>query len=257
MLSLGLMGCSTAPKTGRSQLTLIPQSELFSMSEQQYQQFLQSHEKSDNEKDREMIKRVGWRIQKATEQYFTEKGDSEILQGYEWEFHLVKDEAANAWCMPGGRVVFYTGILPLTQNETGVATVMGHEIAHAVADHGNERMSQQLLVGLGAFALNEALSEKPDETKKLFMGAYGLGSSVGVLLPYSREHELEADYLGLIFMAKAGYNPEEAVEFWERMAARQEQNPPEFLSTHPSNQQRIEKIKKHLPEAMKIYRASQ
>ena len=176
------------------------------------------------------------------------------LDGYQWEFNLVDSKEVNAWCMPGGKVVVYTGILPLTQNENGLAVVMGHEIAHAVAKHGNERMSQGLLTQMGGMALELALQDRPKQTQQLFMTAFGMGAQVGVLLPFSRVQESEADHLGLIFMAMAGYDPNGAVPFWERMAQQGGQKPPEFLSTHPSDQTRIQKIKSELPEALEYYR---
>ncbi len=249
-----LIACATAPITGRRQLTLIPASELNGMSFQQYSQFLSEHKLSDNVAETEMVKRIGSRIQGAVEQYFADHGMSGSLAGYSWEFNLVIDSQINAWCMPGGKVVVYTGILPVTQNEAGLAVVMGHEIAHAVANHGNERMSQGLLTQLGGIALAEALKSKKEETRNLFMTAYGVGATVGLLLPYSRTHESEADHLGLIFMAMAGYNPNEAVSFWERMAAGKKGAPPEFLSTHPSDETRIRKIKDEIPEAMGYYK---
>ena len=174
---------------------------------------------------------------------------------FEWEFILIEDEKTpNAWCMPGGKVAFYTGILPYTKDDTGVAVVMGHEVAHALAQHGNERMSQGLLVNLGGATLAKALETKPEMTRNLWLGAFGLGTQVGVLLPYSRKHESEADRIGLILMAKAGYDPNQAVAFWERMSQSGGQAPPEFLSTHPANATRIADLKKHLPEAMTHYR---
>ena len=177
------------------------------------------------------------------------------LQGFVWEFNLVESDEVNAWCMPGGKVVVYTGILPITQDETGLAVVMGHEIAHAVANHGSERMSHALITQMGGMALNKALENKPEQTRNLWMGAFGLGAQFGYMLPFSRTHEKEADHLGLIFMAIAGYNPEKAVEFWERMAQMSQGNaPPEFMSTHPSDATRIREIKAHLPEAMLYYK---
>ena len=249
-----ILTCATAPVTGRKQLLLIPSSELNSMSFQQYSDFISSNKLSTDKLQTAMVKRVGVNIQRAVEQYFASRGESDHLRGYKWEFNLVEDEAVNAWCMPGGKVVVYTGILPITKNENGLAVVMGHEIAHAVANHGKERMSQGLVTQLGGMALAKALETKKEETQNLFLTAYGLGATVGVLLPYSRTHESEADHLGLIFMAMAGYNPNEAVAFWERMAADKSGAPPEFLSTHPSDETRIRKIKEALPEAMRYYK---
>ena len=252
--ALILQYCATVPVTGRRQLNIIPGSTMLSMSLQQYDEFLKSNELSKNQQQTQMVKRVGARIQKAVEQYFAENNMASDLKNYDWEFNLVESKEANAWCMPGGKVVVYTGILPITQDDTGLAVVMGHEIAHAIAGHGNERMSQGLLTELGGMALMKALEQKPEQTKQLWMTAFGTGTQFGVLLPFSRLQESEADHLGLIFMAMAGYDPNKAVDFWQRMAAMKEgQAPPEFMSTHPSDETRIKNIKAEIPEAMKYY----
>lgn len=251
---LVLAACSTVPLTGRRQLDLVPSSTMLPMSFQQYDQFLKENRLSNNAAQTEMVKRVGRRIQGAVEKYMAENNFRHQLDGYQWEFNLVESKEVNAWCMPGGKVVVYTGILPVAKDENGLAVVMGHEIAHAVAKHGNERMSQGMLTELGGVALAVALRDKPQQTQKLFMNAFGVGAQVGVLLPFSRTHESEADHLGLIFMALAGYDPNGAVTFWERMAQKGDGKPPEFLSTHPSDQTRINKIKAELPEALKYYR---
>jgi predicted Zn-dependent protease len=227
---------------------------MLSMSFQEYGDFLKANKLSTNKPATAMVQRVGSNIAKGVEQYFAQKGLSGELKGYAWEFNLVESNDVNAWCMPGGKVVVYTGILPITKDETGLAVVLGHEISHAVAEHGNERMSQGLVTQLGGMALATALENKPEETQALWMTAFGVGTQVGALLPFSRTHESEADRLGLIFMAMAGYNPNAAVNFWERMAAQGGQAPPEFLSTHPSDQTRINDIKKELPEAMQYYK---
>jgi predicted Zn-dependent protease len=254
ILSALLLSCSTVPVTGRRQLNLVPTSSLNSMSFQQYSEFISSHKLSDDVEATQMVRRVGNRIKEAAERYLTQQGAAGALKGYSWEFNLVEDSLINAWCMPGGKVVVYTGILPVTQDETGLAVVMGHEIAHAGANHGNERMSQGLLAMMGSVALSEALKEKPKETRDLFMSAYGIGAQVGVILPYSRLHESEADHMGLIFMAMAGYDPRAATDFWQRMASLNEGTaPPEFLSTHPSDEKRIGKIRELIPEAMRYY----
>lgn len=254
ILCLFLAACTQVPVTGRSQLKIIPDSTLNSMSAQQYDEFLAGHKLSKDMKWSMTVKRVGMKLKGAVEKFYMEQNQSDALDGYAWEFNLVEDTQINAWCMPGGKVVVYTGLLPVAGDETGLAVVMGHEIAHAIANHGNERMSQVLLAQMGGVALNVALDEEPEETKALFMAAYGLGAQVGVLLPYSRLHENEADHLGLIFMAMAGYDPGKAVGFWERMASQKQGGaPPEFLSTHPSDQTRIQKIKELIPEAMKYY----
>jgi predicted Zn-dependent protease len=249
------MDCRTVPVTGRNQLNLISSQEMLAMSYQEYGTFLKQAKLSTDPKASTMIKTVGSRIQKAVEQYMTAQGYQSALAGYQWEFNLVESKEVNAWCMPGGKVVFYTGILPICKDEVGVAVVMGHEVAHAVAEHGNERMSQQMLAQFGGVALSEALKTEPAATRDLWLTVYGVGSQVGVLLPFSRTQESESDQMGLIFMAMAGYDPNTAVSFWQRMAANKGGNaPPEFLSTHPSDQSRIENLKKLVPDAMKYYK---
>jgi predicted Zn-dependent protease len=247
------VACSTVPLTGRQQLSLISESEMIAMSLTQYSQFLDSNKVTSKSNDALMVKRCGENISRAVEAYMVENGFSNQLKGFEWEFNLVEDKSVNAWCMPGGKVVFYTGILPLTKNENGLAVVMGHEIAHAVAKHGNERMSQQMLTQFGGVVLSEAISNKPNETQQMWMTVFGAGAQLGVMLPFSRKHEYEADRLGTIFMAMAGYDPNEAVNFWQRMSEQGGQRPPEFLSTHPLDQNRINYIKQILPEAMQYY----
>jgi predicted Zn-dependent protease len=255
LIFLFVVSCSTVPLTGRKQLNIIPAGQMMSMSYQQYDDFLKENKVSADKKNTDMVKRAGKKIQGAVESYFAQKNLSAELRGYEWEFNLVDSKDVNAWCMPGGKVVVYSGILPITKDETGLAVVMGHEIAHAIAEHGNERMSQGLITQFGGMALAKALENKPAETQGLWMGAFGLGAQLGVMLPFSRMHESEADHLGLIFMAMAGYDPNKSVDFWQRMAQMKGgQAPPEFLSTHPSDATRISKIKKHLPEAMKYYK---
>jgi predicted Zn-dependent protease len=250
-----LTACSTVPVTGRHQLNLIPGNTMMSMSSQQYGTFLTEHKLSSNAEQAAMVKRVGSNVKVAVERYFANNGMGDKLSGYKWEFNLVEDKQVNAWCMPGGKVVVYTGLLPVAKDDTGLAVVLGHEIAHAIAEHGNERMSQGLLTQFGSVALSELLATQPEETKSLWMSAYGLGAQYGAILPFSRLQESEADRLGLIFMAMAGYNPESAVAFWERMAAgAKNQAPPEFMSTHPSDATRIENLRKLVPEARPYYK---
>ena len=247
--------CATVPITGRNQLILIPDNQVMSLSFDQYDQFISKHDTVKGTLEAQMVQRVGQRIRHAVETYLNRNGQTGLLSGYQWEFNLVKDKQANAFCMPGGKVVVYTGILPITRDEAGLATVMGHEIGHAIARHGNERMSQGLVAQMGGMALGAALSSYPQETRQLFMTAFGLGSQVGVLLPYSRLQESEADELGLIFMAMAGFDPHHAVAFWQRMENQQDQPaPPELLSTHPAHATRIAAIKNYLPKAMTYYR---
>ena len=214
-----LSGCSEVEITGRKQFNIVPASTMNSMSFQSYGEFLSTHKLSTNAEQTQMVKRIGDRIQNAVEQYCEQNGILDKLAGYEWDFNLVEDPNINAWCMPGGKVVVYTGILPVAQGETGLAVVMGHEIAHAFAKHGAERMSHSLIVELGGMALSTAMKNRPEQTKNLFMQSYGIGTKLGVL-KYSRTHENEADHLGMIFMAMAGYNPEETVTFWQRMTAQ-------------------------------------
>ncbi|MBN1392368.1 MAG: M48 family metallopeptidase [Sedimentisphaerales bacterium] len=255
VLALLASSCSQVAITGRKQLNLVPDSIMNNMSFQSYSEFLSQNKLSTDSANSQMVKNVGLRIQKAVEQYCAENNMSDQLKGYKWEFNLVEDPNINAWCMPGGKVVVYTGILKVTQNETGLATVMGHEIAHAFAKHGAERMTQGLIVEMGGMALSKALASSPEATKNLFLRSYGTGTQYGILLPYSRAHETEADHLGLIFMAMAGYNPNEAVGFWQRMSAlKTGQAPPEFLSTHPADATRIQNIKEFMPEAMRYYK---
>ncbi|OSZ77800.1 peptidase M48 [Chitinophagaceae bacterium IBVUCB2] len=252
-----LVACSKNALTGKNQLTLLPEAELQTMATQEYQQFLSTNKvvAASANRDAEMVRRVGQRITRAVEKYYADKGLSEKLNGYKWEYNLVNDPAVNAWCMPGGKIVVYTGILPVTQNEAALAAVMGHEVSHALLQHGNQRMSQGLLQQLGGVALSVAVANKPAETQNLFLGAYGVGSNVAVLLPFSRKHELEADRYGLIWTAMAGYNPQEAIGLWERMEKLSNgQKPPEFLSTHPAEGRRIDQLNKYMPEAMTYYK---
>lgn len=250
-----LVACATVPIIGRRSLNIIPASTLNSMSFQQYNDFMKTHPKSIVKKDVAMINRVGNNIKNGVEDYFRQNGMADKIKEFNWEFNLIESDEVNAWCMPGGKVVFYSGILSLMDNEAQVAVVMGHEMGHAVAGHGNERMSHGLLAQLGGMLLMEALEKKPEETKQLWMGAYGLGAQFGALLPFSRLHEYEADKLGLIFMAMAGYDPHEGIDFWQKMAElKNGQAPPEFASTHPSDQNRIAKIQEIMPEVMSYYK---
>ncbi|MCB9231908.1 MAG: M48 family metallopeptidase [Bacteroidia bacterium] len=245
-----LVACQRVPITGRKQMKMVPKSTLNSMSFTSYKQFLSEHKLSTDQANTNLVKTVGKNIQKAVENYFTKTGKTKLLAGYAWEFNLVEDPQVNAWCMPGGKVVVYTGLLPIAKNADGLAVVMGHEISHAIANHGNERMSQGLAAQVGITALDVALSQKPEATRNAFLQAVGIGAQVGILLPFSRMHESEADEMGLYFMAMAGYNPHEAVPFWERMAAKSGGGaPPEFLSTHPSDATRIKKLKEKIPVA--------
>ncbi len=254
LLTLLLTACVAVPLSGRRQLIVVPQDTMLSMSYQQYGDFLAKNPPSTDKAASQLVVDVGIKIQRAVEQFFAAKGMTNKLAGYKWEFHLVQSKDVNAWCMPGGKVVVYSGILPVTKNAAGLAVVMGHEIAHAIANHGNERMSQGLLAEFGATALDAALQEKPQETRALWNTAFGVGAQYGALLPFSRVQESEADHLGLVFMAMAGFDPHEAPEFWKRMAQVGGQKPPEFMSTHPSDETRIRKINERIPEAMTYYK---
>ena len=250
-----LAACATVPLTERRSLHIVSDSELLTMSVDEYSKTLKESKLSNDPQKVQMVKRVGERIAQATAELLKEKGLESEIQNYHWEFNLIDDpKVVNAWCMPGGKVAVYTGILPVAGNETGLAVVMGHEIAHAVAKHGNERMSQGLLAQLGGVGLSVALGTNASLTKDIFMQAYGAAAQVGVLLPYSRLQESEADHIGLILMAKAGYDPREAIPFWERMNKEGGSRPPEFLSTHPAPESRIDNIKALIPEAMRYYR---
>lgn len=243
--------CSTVPIIGRRQINILPESQMVSLSLTNYKSFLDSAEVYSTGKELLMVRNSGERISKAVEKFLNDNNLSDRAKDFDWEFNLVKDSVPNAWCMPGGKVVFYDGILPICETEQGVAVVMGHEIAHAVARHGNERMSQGLISQLGGLALDKALENEPDKTKGVFMAAYGIGTQVGIVLPFSRKQEYESDKLGLIFLTMAGYNPEEAISFWERMSKLNTAGIPEFLSTHPISQNRVEELRKALPEMQK------
>jgi predicted Zn-dependent protease len=255
LLALTLLtGCATVPLTGRSQLAIVPQAEMTAVGIDGYKSLIEESKLSSDAKATGMVRRVGTRIATSAEQFLTEHGLEQELRYYEWEFNLIDaDSTVNAFCMPGGKVGVYTGILPVTQDETGLAVVVGHEVAHAIAKHGGERMSQLLLYELGGMALSAAMQKKPEETQELVMLAYGIGGGLGVLLPYSRRHESEADRIGLILMARAGYDPNEAVPFWSRMSDQGGPRPPEFLSTHPDPQRRIREIRSYIPEALNYY----
>lgn len=251
---LFIYSCATVPVTGRRQLNLVSNSEILPLSYDQYQQVLKENKLSDNTEWVRMVKVVGNKIKTATEQYMKQNGWEDELDGYSWEFNLIEDEIVNAWCMPGGKVAFYTGIMPICRDEAGVAVVMGHEVAHAIANHGRERMSQGLAANLGLSSVSLAMGQNPTLTQELLLQSVGMGTQLG-MLKFSRTHESEADRIGLIFMALAGYDPREAPKFWERMEANAGgQRPPEFLSTHPHPDTRIADLKKQLPEALKYYR---
>lgn len=249
MLGVLVVACSTNPFTGKQTLALVPNSQILPMAFQQYDQFLSEHNVVNGTSQAKMVKSVGQKIAAAAERYLNANGYAGYLTDYRWEYNLVKSPEVNAWCMPGGKIVVYTGILPITKTEAGLAAVMGHEVAHALANHGQQRMSAGQLQQLGAVAGNIALANNP-ENQNIFNTAYGLGTNVGIMLPFSRSHETEADHIGLILMAIAGYDPIAAAELWQRMQAQENGSaPPEFLSTHPASGTRIQNIKAWVPEA--------
>ena len=250
---VGLYACNTVPITGRRQLSLVSNDEILSLSLQQYSDYMKGAKKASDKTATAMVDKVGGNIAEAVRLYF--EATNQKLSGYEWEFTLVDDPQVNAFCMPGGKIVVYTGILPYTRDETGLAVVVGHEVGHAIAKHANERISQQLVVQYGGVGLGTLLSKTPAAVQSIGSTVYGLGTEVGVMLPYSRKQELEADRIGLILMAIAGYDPNVAASFWERMSQQSSSNTAEFLSTHPSDNTRIVEIKKVIPEAMEYYEA--
>ncbi|WP_215223570.1 M48 family metallopeptidase [Echinicola shivajiensis] len=249
-----LYGCATVPLSGRKQLSLVSNEEVLPMAFQQYNEVKTESKLLTNTSDGAKVQRVGKRIAAAVETYLNDNGYGDIVEGFEWEFNLIQDDQVNAWCMPGGKVAFYTGIMPICQDETGVAVVMGHEVAHAIASHARERMSQGLVANGLLGGMQVAMGQNPTLTEAIFMQAVGMGSQVG-MLKFSRDQELESDQLGLIFMAMAGYDPREAPVFWKRMEAKSSgAAPPEFLSTHPGPDRRIDELNKQMPEALKYYK---
>ncbi len=249
-----VQACAKVPITGRRQMNLVNEGELMGMAAGQYQEFLGANTVLPTSDARsQMVSRIGGRIADAATRFLGENNASDRVAGFQWEFKTVDDPTVNAWCMPGGKVVVYTGILPVTQNETALAVVMGHEIAHAIARHGNERMSQALtLNGLGS-VLTVAVGQNVTMTENILLQSFGVGGQLG-MLSYSRKHESEADKMGLVFMAIAGYDPREAPKFWERMSQGGGQAPPEILSTHPSDETRMRDLENFMPEALKYYK---
>jgi predicted Zn-dependent protease len=252
IIAIGLYGCSSVPITGRQQLNLVSDSEVLALSLQEYDNYIKSAKKSTDKTAKALVEKIGGKIAGAVESYFKVTGQEALLSSYKWEFNLIEEPQVNAFCMPGGKIVVYTGILPYTQDETGLAVVLGHEVGHAIAKHANERMSQQMALEYGGTAVGAALGKTSSTVQSIGSVVYGLGTQFGVTLPFNRKQELEADHLGLVLMAIAGYNPNEAIPFWERMS-KQNGNSLEFLSTHPSDNTRITEIRKELPEALEYY----
>lgn len=252
IILISFYSCSSVPITGRQQLSLVSDNEVMSLSLQEYNKFIKTAKRSNDRNATALVERVGRNIAGAVETYFRANNMESMLSEYKWEFNLIEDPQVNAFCMPGGKIVVYTGILPYTRDETGLAVVLGHEVGHAVAKHANERMSNQLALNYGGVALGALLNGSSEAAQSIGGALWGIGSQVGIMLPFNRKQELEADELGLILMAMAGYNPNEAIPFWERMS-QQNKGGMELLSTHPSDGNRIKAIEKELPEAMKYY----
>ncbi len=247
--------CAKVPLSGRNQLSLVSNAEILPMSYEQYNQVIKDGKVITQTAEGQMVVKVGKRISEAVNKYMIENGLESEINGFAWEFHLIEDEQVNAWCMPGGKVAFYTGIMPICKDETGVAVVMGHEVAHAIAHHARERMSNGLLVNGLLGGVQVAMGQNPTLTQSIFLQAAGMGGQLG-MLKFSRKHELEADQLGLNFMALAGYDPREAPIFWERMNQVGGARPPEFLSTHPGPNKRIEQLNNQMAEAMAYFEKS-
>ncbi len=255
LLALLSLSCAEVPFTQRKALRLVSDQQLLSMSFQEYREVLKRSNLSKDPQKVESLRGVGQRISRAAEEFLRRAGLQHKIANYKWEFSLIEDpKVVNAWCMPGGKVAVYTGILRYTRDEKGLAVVLGHEIAHAILEHGNERMSQGLLIQMGGIALSAALANRPQETRNLFNQVYGVTASLGLVLPYSRIQEEEADRVGLILMAMGGYDPSSAIEFWERMKKEEGPKTPEFLSTHPLPETRMAYIRAYIPEAMKYFR---
>ncbi|OIP82798.1 MAG: peptidase M48 [Porphyromonadaceae bacterium CG2_30_38_12] len=254
IVGLFLASCSSVLLTGRKQLLLVSDTEVLAMSATSYKQFVDSVPASKNTVQTAIVKRVGNNIAKAVENYLRANNLADEIANLKWEFNLVKDTNVNAFCMPGGKVVFFEGIMPIAKTEAGVATVMGHEVAHAIAKHSNERLSQQMVTSYGANLASILVSNKSAATQQTIGILYGLGTQVGVILPYSRKHEYEADRLGMIFMAMAGYDPNEAISFWERMSANGKSSTMEIMSTHPSDVNRVAQLKANINEALPFYK---
>jgi predicted Zn-dependent protease len=247
---LTLSSCAVNPLTGKKTLNFVSNAELFPSAFQQYGTFLKENKVVSGTPEAKKVELVGTKIKNAAQKYLAALGQTDYLNGYSWEYKLVESKEVNAWCMPGGKIVVYSGLLPVTKNDAGLATVLGHEVSHALANHGAQRMSAAQLQGLGAVGVAIATGGQSAEKQQMWQEYYGIGSQVGVMLPFSREHETEADKIGLVLMAIAGYNPDEAITFWARMSSQSSgQAPPEIMSSHPSDETRIANLKALVPEA--------
>lgn len=247
-----LSGCGAVPVTGRKQILLVSDQEIFQAGLVQYNEYLNGATVSSNASATAMVKRVGSKLAAATETYLRSVGLQSEISNFAWEFNLVKDTQVNAFCMPGGKIVVYEGLLTVAKTEEELAVVLGHEIAHAVAKHSNERMSQEILAQYGMSILSNVLSDKSAAVRNTATTVFGLGAQVGVMLPYSRKHEYEADYMGIVFMEMAGYDSQAAVTFWQRMSSLGSGRSLELLSTHPSDAKRIANLQNKIPEAKSL-----
>lgn len=255
IFAMGLLvySCAKVPLTGRNALAVVSNEEIQPLVNEEYKKAVAADKTLTSTPDGQKVVRVGKKMAAAVEAYLISEGYQELVDDFAWEFNLLESEQVNAWCMPGGKVAFYTGIMPITKDETGIAVVMGHEIAHAVASHARERMSNGMMINLGMTAFSTALGQNPTMMEQILLQSVGVGSELG-MLSFSRKHELEADEMGLIFMAMAGYDPRQAPIFWERMSAAGGEAPPEFLSTHPGPNRRIEKLNANMPKALEYYK---
>ena len=252
---LFLISCGSVPMTGRRQMLLVSDAEVLSASLTQYDEYIKTAPKSTDRTKSATVERVGKKIAAATEDYLKQNGMEKEIDNFRWEFNLIKEDAVNAFCMPGGKIVVFEGLLPLAASDDELAVVLGHEVAHAVAKHSNERMSQEILAQYGASIVDAALSQKTAIVQQLGNSVFGLGAQLGVMLPYSRKHEYEADHLGLVFMTLAGYNPNSALSFWQKMEANSgKSGGSDVMSTHPSDSKRIAEIQKLLPQMEKYKR---
>jgi metalloendopeptidase OMA1, mitochondrial len=247
MTVCGCVGCRSAPMTGRKQLIVFSEQTEIAMGKQAYEQVLSDYGTAVQSQYTEMVQQVGYRIAAASNR-----------DDYQWEIRVVRSEEQNAYCLPGGKIIVYEGILPICQNEAGLAVVMSHEVAHVLARHGGERMSQQAAVNTAQQVVGILTQNQEQVSRELWLRAYGVATSYGVILPYSRKHEIEADQIGLSLMSRAGYDPSEAPRFWTRFASATltAAKPPEFMSTHPSDQRRASELEKLLPEALQLYHQS-
>jgi predicted Zn-dependent protease len=257
MMFAVIISCTSNKITGRKQLNIISNAQMISLAESQYAEVLKKSKVVTNTKASATVVTIGKRIVEVVNKYYAAQGMQSLLKDYKWEYTLIDSKEANAWCLPGGKIAVHTGLLPITENDDALAVVMGHEIAHALAEHGKERVNQQIINSGGAITLQVLTANQSQANQNLFLQAFGFASEYGVILPFSRKQELEADKLGLKFAAMAGFNPRSAVPLWQRMGSMSKGNkPPEFASTHPAEETRIDELNKQMPEAISLYEAA-